>query len=205
MNVRIKHTMSFTAGVFYGGEMRMNHYSLTLHMITNSTEATNHNTAFERIKYFVYNCLDSTIFINQAYVEQCQKFGSAGITVTTMPGEPVDQLVGLMLYYKLNAIMEDRILVDETEISSMLGENMIYMHSDNEQIDIGSIPAWWNTADLTHSDYVALDADKIVNMHAHSVWRDLELNWNDESQSTLQNDNGNIVVFADFKPDNDTK
>jgi hypothetical protein len=85
--------------------------------------------AFERIKYFVYSS------IRQHYVYQfcniimtsVNSLRQLGSSVTTMPGDPVDQLIGLMLYYKLNAIMEDRIIVDETEISSMLGENMIYL------------------------------------------------------------------------------
>jgi hypothetical protein len=202
MNVRLKHNMSFTAGVYYGGEMLMNHYTLILHMTTNSTDAVSHNVAFERIKYFVYNCLDSTIFINCEQVEQCQRFISAGLTVTTMPGEPVDQLIGLMLYHKLNAIMEDRIVVDQTEISSIMGENMIYLHSDYEHTDVPSVPDWWDTADTIHSDYVLLPADKIVTMHVGTVWRELDLSW---PESQPNEETGNVVVFADFKPGHDTK
>jgi hypothetical protein len=202
MNVRLKHNMSFTAGVYYGGEMRMNHYTLNLHMTTNSTDAVSHNVAFERIKYFVYNQLDSTIFINLEHDDKCQQFMTAGITVTTMPGEPVDQLIGLMLYYKLNAIMEDRIVVDETEISSMLGENMIYLHDNNEHTDIPVVPDWWTSAEPTHSDYVTLTADKILTMRTGSAWRELDLAW---PEPAVAQDNGNIVVFADFKPTNETK
>lgn len=194
--------MTFTAGVYYGNEMRMNHYVLTLHMTTNSTDPVDHNVAFERIKYFVYNQLDSTIFINQEHEDKCQQFLSAGLTVTTLPGDPVDQLIGLMLYYKLNAIMEDRIIVDETEISSMLGENMIYLHSDNEHTDIGDPPNWWGSSEPVHSDYVLLQADKIVTMHANTAWRELNLCW---SESNTTTETGNIVVFRDFKPDNETK
>ena len=202
MNVRLRHTVSFTAGVYYGGEMRMNHYTATLVMTTNSTDAVHHNIAFERIKYFVYGQLDSTIFINQAHHDQCEKFAQAGLTVTTMPGEPVDQLIGLMLYYKLNAIMEDRIVIDETEISSVLGENMIYLHSDNEHTDIGVLPEWWTSCDPSHSDFALINKDKILTMHANTAWRELDLLW-PESQSN--NETGNIVVFADFKPNHDPK
>lgn len=202
MNVRLKHNMSFTAGVYYGGEMRMNHYTLTLYMTTNSTDAVSHNVAFERIKYFVYNQLDSTIFINREHDDKCQQFMTAGITVTTMPGEPVDQLIGLMLYYKLNAIMEDRIVVDETEVSSMLGENMIYLHDNNEHTDIPVVPDWWTSSEPTHSDYVTLAADKILTMRTGSAWRELDLAW---PEPAVAQDNGNIVVFADFKPTNETK
>lgn len=194
--------MNFTAGVYYGDEMRMNHYLLTLHMLTNSTDATDHNVAFERLKYFVYNRLDSTIFINQAHEQKCQQFVAAGLTVTTLPGDPVDQLIGLMLYYKLNAIMEDRIIVDETEISSMLGENMTYLHCENEHTDIGHHPAWWSSPDPSQNDFVSVNTDKIVSMHANTAWRELDLLWQ-ESENIVET--GNIVVFRDFKPADETK
>jgi hypothetical protein len=202
MNVRLKHNMSFTAGVYYGGEMCMNHYSMGLYMTTNSTDPVSHNVAFERIKYFVYNKLDSTIFINSAEQDKCERFVNAGLSITTLPGEPVDQLIGLMLYYKLNAIIEDRIIVDETEISSVLGENMIYLHCENEHTDIGTMPDWWTTCDPTHNNFELINIDKIVAMHASTTWRELELTWPESQHAT---DTGNIVVFADFKPNNDTK
>jgi hypothetical protein len=201
MNVRLRHTMSFTAGVYYGGEMRMNNYTATLYMTTNSRDAVSHNVAFERIKYFVYNCLDSTIFVNLAHQDKGQQFLSTGLSITTLPGDPVDQLIGLMLYYKLNAIMEDQIVIDETEISSMLGENIVYLHSDNEHTDVEFFPDWWTTVDPVHNDYIALDMDKVVTMHATNVWRELDLSWPNSETTT---ETGNIVVFADFKP-NDTK
>jgi len=202
MNVRLKYTMPFSAGVYYGGEMRMNNYTTTVYMTTNTHDPASHNVAFERIKYFVYEQLDSSIFINSDHQDQCERFAAAGLSVTTMPGEPVDQLIGLMLYHKLNAIMEDRIVVDETEISSVLGESMVYLHSGNEHTDVEHFPDWWTTEDPGHSDYVLLAADKVVTMHNAGAWRELELSW-PETESTTET--GNIVVFADFKSDYDTK
>lgn len=194
--------MSFTAGVYYGGETCMNNYHLTVHMTTNSHDAVSHNVAFERMKYFVYNFMDSTVFVNQANKAQCQRFIDAGISITTMPGEPVDQLIGLMLYHKLNAVMEDRIVLDETEINSALGENIVYLHSNNEITDVESIPDWWTSSDVVHSNYVSVSADKIVAMPANTVWRELDLMWPETETAT---ETGNVVVFRDFKPGNDTK
>lgn len=202
MNVRIRHTLTFAAGIHYGGETQMNSYCLTLHMTTNSTDATSHNVAYERIKYFVYNCIDSTIFLNRDNEKQARLFMNAGMSITTLPGEPVDQLIGLMLHYKLNAIMEERMVLEETEISSTLGENIVYLHGNYENTDIPQVSDWWTTPDTLHSDFVSLETDKIVSMHASNVWRELELMW---PESAEKSETGNIVVFADFKPNDDTK
>ena len=202
MNVRLKHDMHFTAGIWYNNALRMNNYSVRLWMTTNSESVLDQNTAFERIKYFVYTQIDNTIFINQTAIDQCNRLAQAGVDITTMPGEPVDQLVGIMLYYKLNAITEDRMIIVETELSSTQGENITYLHSDFENSLGYDQPSWWLAADLTHSDLIPVDSEKIVSMSQGAAWRDLDMCW----QPTPDIDaTGNIVVFADFKPINEIK
>lgn len=201
MNVRLKHDMHFTAGVYYADHLRMNNYSLRLWMTTNSTDPADQSTSFERIKYFIYTQMDSTIFINQELTAQCQALVDAGLSITTLPGDPVDQLIGIMLYYKLNAITEDRMIIVETEIASTVGENMTYLHSDYETTTGYEQPDWWTSSDLVHSDLMRTESEKIVSMPANMVWQDVGLSW---SMPTEADNSGNIVVFADFKKPNGT-
>jgi predicted Fe-Mo cluster-binding NifX family protein len=201
MNVRLKHDVHFTAGIYYNGRVHMNNYSVRLWLMTNSHTATDHNTAFERIKYFVFNELDSTVFINSDHAGMCQRLSTAGFKITTLPGEPVDQLVGIVLHSKLNAITEDRMIVVETEISSAMGENVTYLHSDEERSDDISLPDWCASADLTHSDPILIDGEKVVSIASSTSWRELDLSWSDDSETPA---NDNTVVFADFK-NHDTK
>ena len=201
MNVRLKYDLHFNAGVYYRGDTILNNYSLRLWMITTTERAEDQNTAFERMKYFVYNHVDNTMFIDRAEQEQCAKFLQAGLSITTMPGDPVDQLIGIMLYHKLNAIMEQRMTIVETELSSSQGQAMTYLHSEGENTLGVEPPSWWLSADLSHSDFALPESEKIVSMHT-TAWRDLDLAWSD---STTPTDHGNIVVFADFKPNNETK
>ncbi len=202
MNVRLKYDVMFTAAVYHGSRPIMNNYNLRLWMVTNSEDATDQNTAFERIKYFMYNHMDSGIFVNTAHAEQGQKFVNSGFVVTALPGDPTDQLIGIMLFHKLNAIMENRMIIVETELSSTYGENMTYLHSENETTWGIESPAWWNTADLMHSDMTTGSADNIVAMTTGTPWRDLELDW--ANPVVVDTATGN-VVFADFKSDHETK
>lgn len=202
MNVRLKYDLHFNAGVYYNGNTILNNYSLRLWMITNSDLAEDQNTAFERMKYFVYNHVDNTMFIDRDEQEQCKKFLHAGLSITTMPGDPVDQLIGIMLFHKLNAIMEQRMNIVETELSSSHGQAMTYLHSEGENTLGVELPSWWLSADLAHSDFASPESGKIVSMQTTTAWRDLDLSWSDLPASA---DHGNIVVFADFKPNNETK
>ena len=202
MNVRLKYDMHFTAGIWYDNALRMNNYTVRLWMTTNSDNAQDQNTAFERIKYFVYTQIDNTIFINQTELDQCNQLVRAGLNITTMPGDPVDQLIGIMLYYKLNAITEDHMIIVETELSSSQGENITYLHSDFETSTGYEQPSWWTSSDLTHSDLVPEDSEKIVSMSQGVAWRDLEMSWENTPDTDAT---GNIVVFADFKRTDETK
>lgn len=192
MNVRIKFPINFTAGIFYRDELQMNNYMVTLSMLTNSLDGKINNIALDRIKYFIYTEIESSIFINSADTERCAKFIDAGLKITTIPDTPVDQLIGIMLYHKLSAITEDRLLVEEIEISSSLGEGLIYVHGEHENVDELAIPDWWKSVDLVHCDPELIDNDEIVTLANLTVWRDLDLAWPDEEK---ESETGNTVVF----------
>jgi len=72
MNVRLHYSADFTAGFYFNNKIYMNNYTLRLWMMTATTDESSHNVAFDRIKYFIGESLDSGIFINKDNEEQCQ-------------------------------------------------------------------------------------------------------------------------------------
>ena len=203
MNVRLKHDLQFTAGIYHDDKLIMNNYTLRLWMTTNSENSIDQTISFERIKYFVYTQIDNTIFINSNQKAQCTLFSKAGLDITPLPSDPVDQLIGIMLYYKLNAITEERMIIMETEISSTYGANMTYLHSDFENATGYKQPDWWTSPDLIHSNFVLSNkSEKVLSIPPSTDWRELELAWSDEPAAGSE---GNVVVFADFKQPNETK
>jgi hypothetical protein len=201
MNVRIAQLMNFTAGSWYDGALEMNQYTIKLWMITQTHNPEEQNIAFCRTKYFIYNELDSTIFINSDLKEKCAELAHIGFNITTLPGEPVDQLIGIMLHHKLNAIMENRIALVEVEISA--GDAVIYLHAENETSESLQIPQWWASSDVVHSE-LTTDSNNVVTIQPVTAWRDLDLAWpNDVVESVTTS--GNIVSFTDIKSKNDTE
>jgi hypothetical protein len=200
MNVRLKYATTFTAGVFYADQLRMNNYQVKLKLITDSESGDDHNIALERIRYFIQNQLTSTIFINSQHVEQCKALANAGLKITTLPEEPIDQVIGIMLYSKLNAIVEDRMIVFEVETSSDLGDNIIYLHDEEEAQGPFADYGWWKESDAVHCDLSLFDSNKVIALnHLGAVWKDVGLNWSQTDIPTV--DDNNIVVFADFTKD----
>jgi hypothetical protein len=202
MNVRLKYDFPFTAGIYHNGNFYMNNYTLRVLMATVSEDPDDQTTAFERLKHFIYTCMESTIFIDAAETEQCDRYVQAGLRITTMPGAPVDQLIGIMLYHKLNAVMENRMIVFETELSSAVGEYMVYLHSE-EETTVGYVqPEWWDTADLTHSEFAPNKLDNVVAIPQATAWGELDMAWTDD---IVSDESGNVVVFADFKKPDETE
>lgn len=199
MNVRLKYTTKFTAGIFYDGELQMNNYTVHLKMITVTTDGEDQNIALDRVKYFIHNQLGHSVFINGADQEQCQALLAAGVRISNLPEEPVDQIIGMMMYSKLNAIMEDRIVLAEIELSSEMGDNVVYCHCDEEPLGPIELPGWWNESDTSHCDLSSFQNKKIVSIASELNWKDLRLNWTDDDVTINEGDN--TVLFANFKKD----
>ena len=200
MNVRLKYSTVFAAGVFYDSQLLVNNYRLTLNFTTVSNDPHDQNIALDRIKHFIHRQLESSVFVNSNNKDQCQRLSAAGIRITTLPEEPVDQVVGIMLHCKLNAIVEDQIVVTETEISSDLGENISYLHDDEEQLGPMALAGWWNESDASHCDQLLIDSDNVVAMRSNNSWRELNLHWHNET-AVPDIDPDNKLVFADFQKD----
>jgi hypothetical protein len=200
MNVRLQYEVDFTAGFFFNDMLRMNNYKIRLWMMTTTTDSESHNIAFERIKYFIGQSLDSGVFINKHNEEQCKLLAAAGVKIITLPEEPVDQLVGIMLYCKLNAICEDRMIIGEVEVRSELGGEVTYMHGEDEPIGPYDQAGWWNDANLIHYHSKITETENIVSLSTIASWRELDLHWpEDEIDAAL--DTGNTIVFGNFGRD----
>lgn len=199
MNVRLQCSVDFLAGCYFDGILRMNNYTVRLWMMTTTTDGESHNVAFDRIKFFIDDSLESGVFINSANEEQCKLLANAGVKIIALPDEPVDQLIGIMLYCKLNAICEDRMVIGEVEISSELGGDVTYMHGEEESIGPYDQKGWWHDSNLMHYNTKISETENIMSLGAVSSWRELNLQWPEDDAGP--EDTGNTIVFVNFGKD----
>lgn len=167
-------------------------------MMTATQDEESINIAFERIKYFIGDSIDSGVFVNQDNETQCKLLATAGVKIITLPDEPVDQLIGIMLYCKLNAICEDRMIIGEIEIESDLGGDVTYVHGEDESIGPYEQPGWWMDPTLMHYNNTITETENIVSLSSVVSWHDLDLHWPENKVNT---DTGNTIVFGNFNKD----
>lgn len=196
MNARLSHTLDFSASVYLDSQFPINHYSITLDMLTQSDDRREMNVAWERLKFMMQNEFNGTVFINQTEREKASLLDSLGFNVTTLPDDPVDQIIGIMLSCKLNAVMEGRILITELSLCSQLGDRMWYSQSIDDNVGPFSDNGWWHSTSISHNNLQDLGSEKITKIR-NEGWSSIGLDWKDEESHTDQNK----VVYADFKKD----
>jgi hypothetical protein len=194
MNVRLQYDLDFLAGVYYEDQLQMNRYTVSLNLLTNSKDSAATNIALDRVKAFVHGALESTVFINQANMERAEFMQMIGINVTTLPQEPVDQIVGMMLYYKLNAVMEQRMTVTGLDIASSLGDSVWYQHDEDDMSGPFAEDGWWHRASMQHESIEHDPEPGNVVKVTSTGWYEMNLEWPENTAPVSDN----TVVFANF-------
>ena len=200
MNVRIQYDTEFLAGAYTESGLVLNNHRVALQITTVTENKIELNTAMERLKCFFDTVLANTVFIHQKHQDHARLMQLMGINVTTLPEDPIDQIIGIMLYCKLNAVMENRLVVNNVDISSQLSDGVWYQHDDEENLGPLAQPGWWNHPGILNHDIEIEtgDQEKIVKVWPNS-WAEYDLMWPDISSDTP----GNIIVYANFGKNED--
>jgi hypothetical protein len=194
MNVRLQYDLEFLAGIYYQDSLQINSYDVSINMLTKTKDPASTNIAMDRVKAFVYGMLENTVFINQANMERAEFLQMIGCNVTTLPEEPVDQIIGMMLYYKLNAIMEDRMVITNLDISSKLGDGVWYQHDEEDVAGPFSPEGWWHKSSTQHDTIETEEVDDNVVKVISTGWYEMDLEWPENSAPPT----ANTVVYANF-------
>ena len=193
MNVRLQYDLEFLGGIYYQDLLQLNQYHVSLNLTTQTKNPADTNIAMDRLKCFVLGELESTVFINQSLQERGELMSMMGINITILPEEPVDQIIGIMLCLKLNAIMEDRLVVTDVEIWSRAGDSMSYLHNWKESTGPLAQEGWWMDSRPIWTLNRINTVGKVVNLGRSPEWKSHDLDWD-----TAESDSSSTVVFAKF-------
>jgi hypothetical protein len=207
MNVKIGYTSHFIAGVWWDSRLIMSTYTVTFKMITATDSAQDTNTALDRLKYMVEEYLPDSVFIKNTNTEQIASLQAAGIKTIVMPEEPVDQIIGMMLYSKISAVMQGAIVLRSVMVSSTAGDDVIYEHDSSESMAPFDQNGWWAEPTPTCETQTRPELnDKVFVLSTTNQWRDLGLEWVSDIQEdivVLDDADNNVLVFTEFRNDKD--
>lgn len=196
MNVRLQYNLEFPGAIHIDGLLKLNYYQVNLNLETATHDRAAINIAMDRLKCFVNYELADAVFINQSEMDLAEVMQMIGSNIVTLPDEPVDQIVGLMLYCKLNAIMEGVMVVTALDISSKLGDEVWYEHTEEDAIGPYTAEGWWHQSDTAHNSLPdKQDTAKVVKVMPNP-WVEYGLEWPSEVDKTQEK--AHTVVYAKF-------
>jgi hypothetical protein len=202
MNVKIGYTSHFIAGVWWDDRLIMSTYTATFKMTTATDSPVDTNTALDRLKYIVEEYLPDSVFIKETNTDQIELLQAAGIKTVAMPEEPVDQIIGMMLYSKIGAVMDGRIVLRSVMLSSTAGDDVIYEHDLSESTAPFDQPGWWQQPTPVCEPETKHNSEtNLFVLSTTNPWRDLGLEWISDTDSEV--DSGNVLVFTEFRNDKD--
>jgi hypothetical protein len=179
MSTKIQRDFAFQAGVHYENKLLMNIYSLTTIIYVEIDCPKEQLVAMERMKYFILDCLENSIFVNEKEKRAIDKYLDANIKVCTLPNEPYDQVVMQALLLKLNSITEGRFVVTELILSSKMSDGVKFF-GDVEFVDneFANNDGWWFNPNTSISNLNRVNKkEKIVKLHAQPNEWEQSLLW----------------------------
>lgn len=183
MTISISRDFEFQAGVYFQGSFLMNLYELTVYMDVNTDSIREQNVAMERIKYFLNSCLESGIFIQDTENKVIEKYHTAGFKLSTLPEEPYDQIIALLLLVKLNAITDGKLTITDIILGSRLSDDVKFSCDLESPTGPFSEAGWWssNTPSTVDINKVT-KKEKIVKLVKPQTvdWDHVDLDWDNQ-------------------------
>ena len=183
MTTRIEREFSFQAGVYFKEEFLMNLYTITLYMEVETESIREQNVAMERIKYFLNECLENSIFVQDTEQKIIEKYNTCGFKVCTVPEEPYDQIITLLLLVKLNSITEGRLIITDITLGSRISDKVRFNCDIESPRGPLEASGWWTDSSTSMSDIKkTLKKDKVVKLikTPSTDWAEFNLVWKEK-------------------------
>lgn len=184
MNTRIERDFVFDSAIHFANGFYINSYALTLSMLIETESIREQNIALDRLTHFMSVVLNSSIFVEQNDTKVIKKYKDAGIRVCTLPEEPYDQIVALVLLVKLNAIAEGRLKITDLTLSSNLSDGVRFCtvaEVAENFVETGRTDLWWNVPTLCVEHCQKKDDDNIVKLFGQTGWAEHGLEWKEKT------------------------
>lgn len=185
MTTKIEKDFVFQAAIYFEKTFLLNIYDLKLSMLVETELIREQNIAMERMHFILEDCLENCIFVNDTEKEKICDFQKAGIKVCTIPEEPYDQILSLLILLKLNSIMEGKLYITDLVLSSKLSSGVRFNAVAEVAENFFSGSHWWNKNTTEINDLVNEDKkQKIVKLFNEENWDSVGLAWKEKTKST---------------------
>jgi len=198
MNVRLQREFNFSAGVYWDDQFLMNEYRVKVDFITTTEIPHEQTIAFERMRTFIEGVLQDTVFLHYKDHERARTFAELEIKSAILPTDPFDQIIGIMLFCKLNAIVEGKVEITDVQVCSKAGNYVWFLHAQEESIGPFEGENWWHDSSImTMLKPKPIKGDKVVSLEKTPAWAEFGLEFSNN------NSNSKVVSIVNKTKDED--
>jgi hypothetical protein len=185
LTTRIEREFEFQAAVHFKDKFIMNRYEISLGMEVETNSIFEQNIAMDRIIYFLGESLANSVFVQCSDKSAIEKYTKAGIKVCTLPEEPYDQIITMLLILKFNAITEGKLSVYDIVLKSELSDNVKFVYDVETAVlnPFGKKSWWLETSPSIIDSEKTTKKDKIVRLVKSNDWTTIGLDWVSEIDS----------------------
>ena len=181
MGTRISRDFDFLAAVYFEGNFLINNYSVSLTFTVDTDSIHEQNIAMDRIKFFVNQQLENCVFVQDTEAKIIEKYQNADLKVCCLPEEPYDQIITVILLYKINAICEGRLIATDIQLNSMLSDDVGFLYDIDDLTNQHPYKnGWWTDSSTTITSNVSGKKEKIVKLVKKTDWANLGLDWKEK-------------------------
>jgi len=186
LSTRIERDFSFQAGVHFEGKLIMNVYGFTLAMEVETESIVEQNIAMDRIIYFLKDSLTNSVFVQTSDKKAIEKYTQADIKVCTVPEEPYDQIITMLLILKLNNITEGRLNITDIFLESELSDSVRFSYDfETAKHNPFGNKGWWLESSTSMNDIEKnTKKEKIVRLVKHNDWANVGLEWQKKTKAS---------------------
>lgn len=190
MGTKISRDFTFLSAIYYEGEFLINNFDISLVLNVETDSVHEQNVAMDRIKYFINERLENSVFVQETETRIIEKYIAAGLKVCTLPEEPYDQIITIVILNKLNAICEGKLVVTSIHLNSILSDNVGFIYDiDDIRHLVPYKNGWWVENSNNISNKISSKKEKIVRLVKNNDWTSLGLDW-------VNKDNRSEIIFT---------
>jgi hypothetical protein len=172
-NTSLQHDISFHSIFVVDTAIYPVNFKVNIRYDVASFNSEEHTIAIRRILFFFNEVLNKSIFIakDNPILSKMKKFKGPNIFVE-LPDVPSEHILGLLLYDKIQAIVQDVFVIDTFTILGDYGNISYVIDSETKFVDEGE-DVWWERPDPSVSDDYKANVNQLT-------WDMLELTLDEE-------------------------
>lgn len=126
----------FSCCIVVDTQLLPNTFDVKINLLPSNNTQKNYNVALERISILFREVLEDSILIGPDSVSKFKNAMGLNGIIHTLPDEPYDHLMSIVLHTKITAMLEGVFSVERVSVTSTQGQGVTHTFENDEDIDV---------------------------------------------------------------------